>query len=334
MLPLMTDDVATEEAGVGKAARTNAARAKPARAKPVRRPPTRGATQARPIRWGWIYGGVALAAAAVILVVWLAGRGSGGGDGTAPVALTHIHGLGINAADGNLYVAGHDGLYQLPATGGTARLVGTGRQDTMGFTIAGPNLFLASGHPAPGRGGPPHLGLIESSDGGATWTTLSLPGQADFHALRFRHGTVYGYNSVQSQLLASTDKKTWQTRATMALRDFDVSPTDANTLLATTETGLQRSTDGGTTWAPTGSPPPLLLLAWPSADRLWGLSTTGEVFRSTDGGASWNRSGRLAGQATALAAHEGNLYASVHERGIYRSGDGGATWTQIYTQPG
>jgi hypothetical protein len=321
-----TGKAADEEAGVGKAARTKAA-ARRATAKPAprRTPPSRRAP------WRWIGVGVAVVAAVAALVIWQTGRG--GGDRTQPVALTHIHGLGINPADGKLYVATHDGLYQLPADAGTARLVGAGRQDTMGFTIAGPNLFLASGHPAPGQGGPPHLGLIESTDAGATWRTLSLPGQADFHVLRFRHNTVYGYNSVRGQLLASTDKTTWQTRAAMALRDFDVSPTDPQTLLATTDTGPQRSSDGGATWNPAGGPP-LLLLAWETADRLWGVTTTGDILRSADGGTNWNPSGKLAGQATAIAAHAATLYAAVHERGIYRSGDGGATWTQIYNQAG
>jgi hypothetical protein len=309
---------------VGKQAQTKAA----ARRTPAPRTPARGTP------WGWIGGGVAAVAAVAALVIWQTGRdGDRTGGGTEPVALTHVHGLGINPADGKLYVATHNGLYQLAATGGAARLVGEGRQDTMGFTIAGPNLFLASGHPAPGQGGPPHLGLIESTDAGTTWTTLSLPGQADFHALRFRHNTVYGYNSVGGQLVASTDKTTWQTRASMPLRDFDVSPTDQHTLLATTETGLQRSNDGGATWTQAGGPP-LILLAWEAADRLWGLTTAGDLLRSADGGTTWNRSGKLAGQTTALAAHDGTLYAAVHERGIYRSGDGGATWTQIYTQSG
>lgn len=275
---------------------------------------------------------MAAVAAIAALVGWQTNRG-GGGEGTQPAALTHVHGLGINPADGNLYVATHDGLYQLPAAGGRPRLVGSGRQDTMGFTVAGPNLFLASGHPAPGQGGPAHLGLIESTDAGATWTTLSLPGQADFHALRFRHNTVYGYNSVRGQLIASTDKTTWQTRASMPLRDFDVHPSDQQTLLATTDTGLQRSSDGGATWTPAGGPP-LLLLAWENADRLWGITITGDLLHSKDGGSSWNPSGKLAGQATALAAHEGILYAAVHERGILRSGDGGVSWTQISNQAG
>jgi len=234
---------------------------------------------------------------------------------------------GHQPPDGTLYVATHDGLYRLAADG-TAKRVGDGRQDTMGFTIAGPNQFLASGHPAPGQNGPKHLGLIESGDAGATWTTRSLAGGADFHALRFRHNTVYGYNSVRGQLIASTDRTTWQTRSTISLRDFDVSPTDPQTLLATTDTGVQRSRDGGATWTPAGGPP-LLLLAWETTDRLWGLTTTGDIVRSADGSA-WNPSGKLAGQATAFAAHDGTLYAAMHERGIFRSTDSGATWSNLY----
>jgi photosystem II stability/assembly factor-like uncharacterized protein len=199
----------------------------------------------------------------------------------------------------------------------------------MGFTVAGPNQFLASGHPAPGQGGLGHLGLIESNDAGVTWKTLSLAGDADFHALRYRHNTVYGYNSVSGQLLTSTDRTTWKTRAAVALRDFDVSPADPKILLATTETGLQRSTDNGTTWAQVDGPP-LLLLAWETSDRLWGITASGEVQRSTDGGSSWKPSGRLAGQATAFATHDNTLYASVHERGILRSTDGGHTWSTLY----
>jgi len=305
---------------MGKAARARAAR-------PIQA--ARRTAAWRPVRrtaWGWIAALAVVLVAVVSVVVWQTSRG---GE-SSTVALTHVHGLGVNPADGTLYVATHDGLYQLSADG-QARLVGDGRQDTMGFTIAGPNQFLASGHPAPGQAGPPHLGLIESGDGGLTWTTRSLAGQADFHALRFRHNTVYGYISTTGQLITSTDKVTWQTRANVSLRDFDVSPAAPNTLLATTETGLQRSTDGGSTWVPAGGPP-LLLLAWQTPDRLWGLSTTGDILRSADGGSSWNATGKLAGQATAFAAHEGNLYAAVHEQGILQSTDNGTTWTKLYAQ--
>jgi hypothetical protein len=304
---------------VGKASRNGAVR------DATRRPSSAARRRGRPTPAVWVGVALAVVAAAVIVVVWLTGRGGDPG----PVAFTHIHGLGVDPGDGALYVATHNGLYRLP-TDGQPSLVGQGHQDTMGFTIAGPGHFLASGHPAPGQGGPPHLGLIESSDAGVTWSTRSLAGQADFHALRHRHNTVYGYNSTTGRLITSTDMVTWQDRIAVALRDFDVSPTDPDTLLATTQDGLQRSTDGGVTFTAVPGAPGLLLLAWETGDRLWGLTDAGDVVRSGDGGVTWSQVGKLAGQVTAFAAHQGTLYAAAHERGIMRSTDGGATWTTLY----
>ena len=45
--------------------------------------------------------------------------------------------------------------------------------------------------------------------------------------------------------MVSTDMKTWETRAAVPMADFAVSPTDADTILATTEQGPALSTDGG-----------------------------------------------------------------------------------------
>jgi len=281
-------------------------------------------------RWappGWVLAaGVAALMVAVGAVTWVVGRG--GDDPAGPVTIEHVHGLGVDPANGVLYAATHDGVFQLPA-GGPANRVGDGRQDTMGFTVAGPNHFLASGHPAHGQGGPAHLGLMESTDAGVTWRPLSLRGGADFHALRFRHDTVYGYNSVNGQVMVSRDRATWQTRATVALRDLVVSPASPDTLLATGQRGLLRSTDGGRTWAPADGPP-VVLLDWQRGDQLWGVTATGDLVRSADGGATWSTAGRVPGAATAFAAHNGDLYVAVHERGIFHSRDTGATWTQLH----
>ena len=295
------------------------------RARPAPRRPARRQTLGAPgLRW-LLAAGIVAALLAVAGVVWAVGR-----DGKQPAAVSieHVHGLGVNPVNGALYAATHNGLYQLP-TGTAASRVGVGEQDTMGFAIVGPDRFLGSGHPAPGQDGPPQLGLIESTDGGATWTNRSLAGQADFHALRYRHGTVYGHNSATGQLIVSRDQTTWDTRSTIALRDFVVSPDSPGTLLATTQQGVQRSADGGRTWAPTAGPP-LVLLDWQSDDGLWGVTATGEVLRSADGGAAWRATGRIDGTVTAFAATGVDLYAAVHERGIFHSGDGGTTWTQRY----
>lgn len=92
--------------------------------------------------------------------------------------------------------------------------VGDLYQDTMGFSVAGASRFIGSGHPdlrqARRENLPPHLGLIESTDGRKTWTPISLLGEADFHVLRST-ANVYGYDASNHRLLASADRgKTWQ----------------------------------------------------------------------------------------------------------------------------
>ncbi len=249
-------------------------------------------------------------------------------EATSAAGIDHVHGLGVNPGDGSLYAATHSGVFRFPE-GDTPQRVGEAQHDTMGFTVAGADHFLASGHPAPGQDGPAHLGLIESTDGGRTWKTLSLSGGADFHALRYRHDTVFGLNSTNGQLLASRDKTTWDKRADIAVRDFAVSPTDPDTLLATTLDGMARSVDGGRTWAP-ASGPQIELLNWPTSEALWGITATGDVMRSSDSGATWTPTGRAEGEPTAFAAHEADLFVAVRARGILRSSDAGATWTQVH----
>ena len=162
----------------------------------------------------------------------LASRG-GGGSAAAPV-IAHVHGLGINPADGSLQVATHTGTFRLAGDSPVER-VGTTAQDTMGFTVVGPDHFLGSGHPdAAGfrQGKPPRLGLIESTDAGATWTSRSLSGEVDFHSLAASRGTTYGLESGTDRLLASTGNTTWETRSTIKIFGFAIDPGNVDHLVA------------------------------------------------------------------------------------------------------
>jgi hypothetical protein len=250
--------------------------------------------------------------------------GAGPIEGDDP-GVAHVHGLGVDPADGMLYAATHFGLFRIP-TSGAAQRVANRYQDTMGFTFVGPNQFLGSGHPDPREKElPARLGLIESIDAGQTWTKVSLLGEADFHVLHAAHGAVYGYDSI-GRFMVSVDKKTWQTRSDLPMRDFAVSPADPNIILATAEAGLQRSADGGRTFAPVPSSPPVMLLAWPAPARLFGLTPAGEVMMSDDGGRSWTGRGRLDGSPEAFAAAAGQLVAASGSV-IYGSSDDGRTWS-------
>lgn len=278
-------------------------------------------------RLAWI--GVAVG---VILLVTAAATAVGRrGDGATSTGstvsdrggLSHVHGLGVNPADGQLYVATHHGVFRF--SDAEATRVGDGRQDTMGFTVTGPDEFLASGHPPPGGDGPRHLGLIHSSDAGRSWRSLSLSGQADFHLLRFSGGVVYGLDSTSGALMASGDRVTWQTRSTIEAYDLAVDPHRPDTLLATGEQGMRRSADGGRTWEPAGGPP-AVLLHW-SPRELVAVTADGTLVRSVDGAVTWSSTaGRAPGVPVAVTVHENLIYLATEDGQVLRSADVGATW--------
>jgi hypothetical protein len=90
-----------------------------------------------------------------------------------------MHGLGINPGDGALFVATQAGLIRAPEGDDKPERVGDRFQDTMDFTIVGPDTFLGSGHPDGRDKLPPFLGLIRSDDGGTSWRPVSLLGKRD-----------------------------------------------------------------------------------------------------------------------------------------------------------
>lgn len=245
--------------------------------------------------------------------------------------LAHIHGLGVNPADGVLYAGTHFGVYRL-AAGSPPERVGNVVQDFMGFTVIGPNHFLGSGHPAERSADqPPNLGLIESTDGAHSWTPISLSGTADFHALRHRGGLTVGLDSTTRAVLVSTDTHTWQARATLAGIDIALSPGNPNELLVTTPQGLVRSRDQARTFAPVEGAPPLVFLAWPHNGPLLGVDSSGSVHASSDAGATWQQRGQLGQQPQALTiASDGVAYIAT-ETALRRSTDGGTTFEKLQT---
>lgn len=280
------------------------------------------------------------AVAALVAVVWAVQRNSDHDDHVVSQddpGVTHVHGLGVDPADGTLYAATHHGVFRIPEQGQATR-VADRFQDTMGFTVTGPNRFLASGHPDFAdkelfqEGRDPHLGLIQSTDAGQTWKALSLLGEADFHALAAAHGRIYGYSATSGEFMVSPDGKAWDRRSSIGLVSFAVDPDDPEHLVATTQTGLVASTDGGRNWQPIAGPP-LAFLSWDGKRGLWGAGPDGAVHRSVDKGSTWEPQGRLPGTPEALLVDGAGLYAAVSEEGIFRSDDGGRTWQLRYRDP-
>ncbi|MFB6842638.1 F510_1955 family glycosylhydrolase [Streptomyces sp. NPDC056361] len=262
--------------------------------------------------------------AAVALALALTACTSTGPAGTGAdsgASLSHIHGLG--ARGDTLYVATHEGL-RTAGAGGRPVPVGDRRDDFMGFTVTASGTFLASGHPAPGSGGPADLGLIASTDSGRSWQEKSLGGEVDFHSLDAApDSTVYGYDSANGLLRVSPDGVRWEERAALRALDIAVSPATAGTVLATTETGVVRSTDGGRSFAP-ASGQVLAYVSWGAPDALYGVDPSGVLFRGANGGTSWTRVASVPGGAPqALTVVDARRLLVATQDGVYESRDAG-----------
>jgi len=268
--------------------------------------------------------------------------GTGEGDVTSAAAdapdpgFGHVHGLGLNPGDGAVYAATHFGLWRLPFPGAGDALASPLRvadrwQDTMGFSVAGPDLFFGSGHPDLREDAPPLLGFIVSRDRAETWEPVSLRGQADFHDIAVSGDRLYGYDATSGRLLVSDDGgRTWITRTPLALRDVTIDPTDPDRILATSPEGLLESTDAGSTFRLVAGAPPLVVLDWVGS-VLAGADGDGAVWAARDGrlDRGWQRHGSLSGAPQAFTVVPGGRLLAADEDGVQLSTDGGREWTLL-----
>jgi photosystem II stability/assembly factor-like uncharacterized protein len=277
-----------------------------------------------------------LAAAAVVLLA-ACGSGPSAGTGAAPVASTqtgglpgeHVHGVARDPGDGSVYLATHQGLFRYSK--GTSVRVGP-VVDFMGFSIAGPGHFYASGHPGDGVDLPAPVGLMETVDAGKTWSVRSLGGESDFHALTSSSKGVLGYDG---SLRSTADEKSWTKLAIAAEPTCLAAAPDGSRTLATTASGVLLSQDQGATWAPLPSAPQLLLASWADKTTAAGVTNTGHLAVTTDAGRTWT-SGRAkvdsAQSMSASRASGGTLdVLIVTDSGIERTIDSGASFSPLGT---
>ena len=200
---------------------------------------------------------------------------------TAIPADSHIHGAVRDPLDGTLLIATHHGLFKESGAG----LASVGPVvDLMGFAVAPDGTYYASGHPGMQTDLPQPLGLVQSTDGGATWQVLSRGGESDFHALAVSEDQVLGYDGALRQ---SPDGKEWTTHAIpQEPISLAISP-DGETVLASTGAAVLRSTADLSTWSPLAAAPPALLVSYADASTIIVLAQDGLLHQSNDGGTTW-----------------------------------------------
>ena len=104
-------------------------------------------------------------------------------------------------------------------------------------------------------------------------------------------------------------------------------------MLATIAQGVLSSTDGGGTWVPLASAPPLVLTAWADSKTVVGLTTDGGLAVSADAGLSWKTSPAQLTSGQAVSASRDKAGALeilvVTDTGVLQSRDNGATFTDL-----
>ncbi len=232
----------------------------------------------------------------------------------------HIHGMTVNPETEDVLLATHDGLFNVSAR--PVNKIGP-TIDLMGFTATASGKYYASGHPGPGTDMPNPVGLIESTDGGQTWTVLSREGDSDFHALTTSNGSIVAFDGT---LRTSQAGENWQPSAT-DVRPFHLAGTPrSEVILATTEQGLQRSTDAWESWSAVPEAPLLMFTAFANAETVVGVTPDGQVHLSRDAGLSWTSTGSIRAQPAAIAARKNDtgglkVWIATPEK-VQVSGDG------------
>ena len=251
----------------------------------------------------------------------------------ADPGIVHVHGLGRNPADGSLIIATHTGLFRATGEGDGPTRVAGHYQDTMGFTVVGPDHFLGSGHPGSVRDDPPFLGLIESRDAGNHWRPISLRGEVDFHVLEAQGESVYGFGSDfetrEARFLGSDDGgRSWKRLSPPeALTGLAIDPRDSRHIVALGERRGYVSRDGGSRWRPlaiSGG-----LVTWTRELGLVAADLAGVIRTADDPTEDWEEVGRLGGSPAALEGVRDELLAATHHARVLSSRNGGKNWQEI-----
>ena len=251
-------------------------------------------------------------------------------DGDPPI----VGGLSVNPADGALLMSTNTGMFRIaPGATKPERLTGTletpsgsGKlSEALVTRFVEPDTLLGSGHPSAGESLPPALGLIRSEDAGKTWTPVSELGKADFHAIETAGETIVGALFGQAQVFVSEDDgRTWTTKAApLPIVAIEVDPSDARRWIASTQSGIFRTTDAGETWREV-EPIPNVRFAWAEGSDLYRIDPGGDVKVSSDRGDSWKALGSTGGEPQALTIDsDGKLYAALLDGTVAVSDDGG-----------
>lgn len=259
------------------------------------------------------------------------------------VQMPHVHGLSFSGDGQQLIVPAHIGLIifednqwsqpEMPA------------HDYMGYSGVDDG-FFSSGHPGIDSDLVNPLGLVRSTDGGYTVSTIDFAGETDFHfmAVGYENHAIYVLNPQPNSSLPAGlhyslhEGETWQSSALDGLEgsmtQIAVHPTNGSTVVIATQTGLFLSEDFGDTFTQIGDTGAVTAVGFhPSGNNLLFGNTRLYTYDFATGTTEVISSPEFVASdfiAFVAASPVGNDIAfATFGKNIYLSRDGGQTWVQI-----
>jgi photosystem II stability/assembly factor-like uncharacterized protein len=145
---------------------------------------------------------------------------------------------------------------------------------------------------------------------------------------------IYGFDTVLGGIVASSDgglsfDERFAPPGEALVLDLAIDPHEHRHLLASTQSAIFSSPDGGNTWRRLSSGAESRL-AW-MTPGLYRADADRSVQTSTDGGISWQRVGELPRPPGKLVEMpDGTLYAALTDGSIVTSRDGGRSWKSLF----
>lgn len=265
-------------------------------------------------------------------------------QGQVAVEMPHIHGLAFSPDGRQLVVPAHDGLRNY--TEGKWLVPDVPVHDYMGFAPADDG-FYSSGHPGPSSRLPNPLGLVKSTDGGATLQQLAFLGESDFHLMGvgYQNHAIYVVNPApNSQLQAGLyysldDGESWQQATAQGITaqpiQLAVHPIEASIIALATEGGLFLSDDHGDSFERVGAAEPVTAATFnPDGENLFFGFRQLQVYDLASKQIAPQPSPAVAdddaiGYIAVNPVDADQLALATFTRDIYLSEDGDQLWSQI-----
>ncbi len=238
-------------------------------------------------------------------------------------SVSHIH--HVKVVENKVLVLTHEGLYTLVGKN-NMKLVGNDKIDVMGFTTLGKTLF-ASGHPAKGSKALNPIGLVKSTDGGLSWTAVSLVGKVDFHFLEGAGSDLYGADSQSGNLMYSADSgKSWGSLGANPFTDIAVSPNMSGMAVAIKGSKLLLTKNAFKSTKELKSTLKFTQIEWRDSG-LYAISGT-SLYMSSDLGITWKKLITFKGVTGIFSASDQLILVTVGS-GIYTSSNSGKKFTLV-----